>query len=926
MTDDRFRTGGAFDAMPSKDSSVASRLIGRTLSGYEICDLAGQGGMGYVFGAKRAEGDFDRRAAIKIVPATMASPEVARRFRTEVQILAKLNHASIAQLYDVGETDEGWPYFIMEYVDGHPIDDYCKSKGIGVDGRVAMLSEVVRAVRFAHARLVVHRDLKPSNVLVTGDGKPKLLDFGIAKLLEPGTDQHTIAHRPMTPKYASPEQLLGSDITTGSDIYQLGVLFISVFGEELPFTGTTLKDAIKRAAAGEDASISDSVKKRLPTDLTAIITRCLHSDPEDRYPDVNALLTDLIRYQDGYPVHAREGSVLYRVRKLIRRNTPATVFAVLAAVIAIGGGAYYAVNMTKARDLAENRARTSSQVLQAMSSMIAETYSELIETRSNRSSALENNPQLQNEPLRLALERTDRLIESVVTDDLEIRGQLLLVQGMTNRELNRLDTARTQLDESLGIAQSTNNAASEVAVLHELMKLELFESKNSAARQHLDVALEIFAGNVVPDKLRADVFVTGTHIETDLGHSELALEFAQMAIDILERQPGPPSITLPRAYVELGSIYGRLEQRELLREWMEKAIQLYIELEGPSYRGLATAYSGLAFSYALNGEYELALDYFRRELEVSMANFGEQHVRTSLGLINSAIALRRMGRYEEAIDNMLRAEDILLNVSSDDTQRFSTLYTNLGNVYKDVSDFQKALETYEKGLVRIEDHESNPRDLAYLLNNSGDLLNKMGRTAEGQERLRRALTEKTRIFGADNISTARTILLLVEAQVQTGMFTDADKLLADAETIYKETYGLDHTKMSFLELVKGKHARAHGDLDVARQLIENCFGRRLEEYHENHSDVLTVALELARTELVAGDAERAQYWLDKTVEGTAELASHTIEYIESRLVKAEILSAQGKGREAQELKNELADVLLTRFPDRSDWKDRMSGI
>lgn len=925
MTDNRFSTGGAFDALPSDEESLASRLVGRVLSGYQIEGLAGKGGMGYVFRASRAERDFERLAAIKIVPSTLASSELASRFRTEVKILAKLNHASIAQLYDAGETEEGWPYIVMEFVDGQPIDEYCKSQNLGVNDRLTLLADVARAVRFAHARLIVHRDLKPSNVLVAADGKPKLLDFGIAKLLEPGTDQHTVAHRPMTPKYASPEQLLGSDITIGSDIYQLGILFLTVLGQELPFENTSLQDAIRRAAANQDADISEKTRKDLSPDLIAVITHCLHSDPDDRYSDVNALLRDIESYLHGFPVSARKGTAMYRLRKLVHRNIPATIFAVLALAIALGGSAYYAINITAARNVAENRARTSSQVLQAMSRMIAETYSELIETRSARSSPAAEED-LQNEPLRLALERTNRLIESVETDDPSIRGELLLVQGLTNRELNRFDISKRQLDEALELMVSTNNTEGRVNVLNELLKLASSESSNIMTRKYLDAALEIIDTSPVSDKTQADLYVTATEIETDLGNPNEALMYAQKAIAILEAMPGKPPTSLARAYTKAGLIYGRLEQREELREWTQKGVDLFIELEGPNYRGLASAYSGLAFSYALEGDYEPALKYFQLEHDISRANFGEQHLRSAIGLVNMGIALRRMNRLEEAADSLLRAEVIMINVAGDDSRRLSGLYTNLGNVYQDMGDLDRAAETFERGLALFDPAESNPRDYAYLLNNTGDLLSVMGHTNEGQQRLREALDEKTRIFGANNISTARTLLLLVNTQIQTGVFTDAEDLLRNAESIYAATYTSDHTKMSFLELIKGKYAREKGDLIRAQQLITSAYTRRLEEYDETHPDLLLVALEMARTEFALGDFGEARRWLDIAVAGYTESADSSLEIIEIDLINAELLAAEGDIDTAMQIERDLTQTIATHFPARTDWQSRLKAL
>ena len=925
MTDDRFRTGGAFDALPNQAEELLAKLHGRVLSGYKIDRLLGSGGMGYVLHATRVGGDFDRVAAIKVVPATLRSSELVQRFRTEVQILAKLNHASIAQLYDAGETAEGWPYLVMEYVDGSPIDAYCANNNLSVDDRAALMIGVVHAVRFAHARLIVHRDLKPSNVMVDTNGNPKLLDFGIAKLLEPGTTQHTVGHLPMTLRYASPEQLLGADITIGSDIYQLGILYLAVLAEETPSESTTLQDAIRNAASGRDVTISARAAALIPGDLLAIIVRCLHSDPDDRYLDVNALLSDLVRYSEGYPVDARKGSRLYRLKKLVQRNVPATAFAALATAIAVGGTASYTVEVTKARRLAEERAETSGQVLRAMSGMIADTYSELIESRSSRSVGKADEAQLQNEPLRLVLERTEQLIDGVVTDQPELRAELLLVQGMTNRELSRLDIARYQLDESLALMRESGNTTGETAVLHEMMKLELFGSRSTTALKHLGEAVAIIDTHPVPLPLQAEVFTTAIGIQTDLANQDSALQYAKKAISILESLPDGPTTELARAYTELGSAYGRLEQYAPLREWHQRAIDLYLDLEGPSYRGLSTAYSGLAYSYALQGEYDPALEYFGKELEVAMANFGEQHIRTVIGYTNIGIALRRMGRYDEAIGNYLRAEAILHNVSGNDTTRFTSLYINLGNAYRDNGDLDKAADAYAKGLA-FDGENVLPRDRASLLNNSGQLMLIEGDVQAAHARLRLALQKKSEIYGTDNISTARTQLLLVRALTRSGALADIPPMLADADRAFMSTYGSDHRKLSFLEFVYGEYYLALGDTDKARSVLLSAHEHRSEEYNPNHLATLPILFALARTELAAGNAGMARQWLKKTRAGVAPLRPSQIELVEAKVLEAEVLTAEGRTGQAQTAKTEARTLLAAHFPARSDWQQRLRAI
>ena len=921
--DELFRTGGALDAMTGVGEDPAAFLTGKVLNGYVVGERIGKGGMGQVFRASRADADFERTVAIKVVPASLASSELARRFRTEVQILAKLDHPAIAQLYDAGTTEEGWPYLVMEYVDGQPVDAYAADRELDFEARVRLLRNITAAVRFAHARLVVHRDLKPSNVLVTRDGKPKLLDFGIAKLLEPDTPSHTVAHYPMTPRYASPEQLLGADITIGSDIYQLGLLGLAVLGEDLPFPDSSLEDAIRRAADGEDAVLSNAARSRIPADLVAIISRCLHADPDDRYADVNALHADLTRYLDGFPVEARKGSRLYRLNKLVRRNVPATLFATLAAAIAIGGSTYYAISMADARNVAEARAETSSRLLQAMSSMIADTYSELIESRGSRAAG---DAQLGNEPLRQVLERTDRLIDSVTTADPSIRGELLLLQGKTNRELSRPELAAPQLEQALELMRKTGNARGEAAALDELTRLALVEARITDAEAYLAKALAVAERETLPARVEAGIYATGAHLNTDLADREKAYEYGLQAAALLEALPEGPSTELARTYVELGRSESYLERRDAARVWYVKAIDLYTELEGPRYRGLTSAYSGLAITYAQAGEYDEARRHFERELDISLANYGELHIRTAIGLSNLGLALNRLGDYGSSLDNYQRALRIIREVSPRDLNRLAAVYTNLGNTYVNLGRLEEAAETFREGIAISRSDDVPRRNLASLLNNSGQLMLDRGLYDEADAQLRESLVVKSEVFGPDNITTARTMLNLVRLQLESGGAGDAERLLADAEAVYRETYGPDHRRLSFMELMRGRFHLSRDELNEARGWLMQSHAHRLEEYDETHQFTLMTVFELVRLELLAGDAAAARSWLERTAAGVATLEPWQMERIEATVLEAEILFAEGRRAEALEKKFAALELIEAHFPDRSDWRRRLAAM
>ncbi len=337
---------------------------------YRLLRSIGRGGMGSVYLAHRDDDTFARQVAIKLVRPDMQIAPVLRRMRTERQILATFEHPNIARLYDGGATDAGLPYFVLEYIDGTPIDAYVDEHRLSLDQRLHLFDRVCHAVHYAHQRLVVHRDIKPSNILVTKEGEPKLLDFGIAKLLDPthaasGHEATAAWHRLMTPSYASPEQIEGGPITTASDVYSLGVLLYQVLTGRLPydFEGLSITEIGRRLRLGEppppsqaaapDSEGSVDCRRQLRGDLDAIVQKALRPTPDERYESVDALIADLRRFRDGRPVKARHGTWRYRVRKLLARHRVAAIVTAGIAALTIGFGitlAQQAVRLAQERD------------------------------------------------------------------------------------------------------------------------------------------------------------------------------------------------------------------------------------------------------------------------------------------------------------------------------------------------------------------------------------------------------------------------------------------------------------------------------------------------------------------------------------------------------------------------------------------------
>ncbi|QYO65311.1 serine/threonine-protein kinase [Leptolyngbya sp. 7M] len=340
----------AFD-LTRKLFEETSPKAGRTFGNYRIVSELGRGGMGSVFLVERIDGEFKQNAALKVIRNTVADAETERRFRMEREILATLHHPNIAQLYDGGLSDNGEPFFVMEHVEGLTLSEYVRTANSPLNERLGLFLKICSAVDYAHRNLTVHRDLKPSNILITPDGEPKLLDFGLAKLLdEQGgeKDQTETMFRAFTPAYASPEQILGKRVTIASDIYSLGVILYELLTDSKPFVfdgmsleeivrTITASDPVRPSSVGQKGSSSAVLRPSVASDLDTIAMKCLEKEPERRYATAADLAADIQRFLDGMPILARPSTFSYRASKFVRRNWKSVAAGTLAAVSLITG-------------------------------------------------------------------------------------------------------------------------------------------------------------------------------------------------------------------------------------------------------------------------------------------------------------------------------------------------------------------------------------------------------------------------------------------------------------------------------------------------------------------------------------------------------------------------------------------------------------
>ena len=439
-----------------------ARLTGMRAGAWRLLREIGRGGMGTVYLAERDDGAYTQQAAVKLLRADWPGSEMNRRLEAERQILAGLDHPGIARLLDGGSTDDGRPFLVLDYVDGLPIGRWCDERRLGVNQRIRLFLQVCAAVAHAHRCLIVHRDLKPSNILVTKDGQVKLLDFGIAKLLQGAGAASTQTLRSFTPEYASPEQVSGAPITTGVDVHALGLLLYELLTGKRAFgqgdsTPAAYEQAIlheqalapsRAAGEGSDAALRaerlqltpSALSARLRGDLDAVVAKALRKEPEQRYPSVEALADDLNRHLSLEPVRARRGAWRYRSGRFLRRHALAAGFATLALVAVLAGSAFslWQASIARAeRDRAQIAATTAEAVTNFLTQLLAKATPD-----AGKGKELS---------VRDALDLAATDLDKKFADQPEVRARVQMLLGNVYTILGDYDKAEVQLRAGLEV-------------------------------------------------------------------------------------------------------------------------------------------------------------------------------------------------------------------------------------------------------------------------------------------------------------------------------------------------------------------------------------------------------------------------------------------------------------------------------------------
>ena len=653
----------------AQDLLAESHLVGQVFGAYALVEPLGSGGMGSVWLARRSDGHFEGTAAVKLLSAALLGAEGAARFRREGTILARLKHPHIAQLIDAGVSQVGQPYLVLEYVPGEPIDRWCDHRALDVASRVRLFLDVLAAVAYAHSNLVVHRDLKPSNVMVSTEGRVKLLDFGIAKLLEgecedgPPTPVTQAAGRAFTPAFAAPEQVLGERATAATDVYALGaLLYLLLAGRHPAGPPGTPAAALLRAiletapdrpsdvvhdpraapaeallaTASQRASTPERLRRELRGDLDTIVAKALKKRPEERYASVTALAEDLRRYLAQEPILARPDSLAYRASKFVRRNARSLAAAAAAVLALVAVVAFYGNRLADERDRERLAAQKAAKVSAFLTGLLSNADPFEAADR-------------QEPTVRSLLDLGATRVQKDLATQPELQREMLTLWGRIYERRGAYERALPLLHQAVALGRRTLGRSRELAQsLNDLGVAQRQKAEWDAARATLEEALAM--RRQVLGAEHPEVAVTESELGRvllDQGRLDEAEAHFRSALGLRRKVLGPAEHDTATSMSDLGLLLrekGDLAGAEAL---FRETLVVTRKTRGPHHPDVATSLANVAQS--VNERDPAAAEpMFRQALAIGQASLGRDHPRNAQRLVYLAGALRLEGKLAEA--------------------------------------------------------------------------------------------------------------------------------------------------------------------------------------------------------------------------------------------------------------------------------------
>jgi serine/threonine-protein kinase len=800
------------------------------LGPYRLLHRIGSGGMGTVYLARRDDEQYERLVAVKILHSGLEATEVYHRFLAERQILARLEHPNIARLYDGGSTEEGRPFLVLELIEGLPVDVYCDRHRLTVDQRLDLFRRICGAVQYAHQNLLVHRDIKPANILVTQEGEPKLLDFGIAKQLEPGAEESGAMTRTglrvMTPSYASPEQVKGEAITTASDVYSLGVLLYELLVGRSPYRlMSALPHEIERAicdqeperpsqalfradAAAEDRPSSPSpispiapealatarstrpqaLSRRLRGDLDNVLLMALRKEPGRRYPSVAKLAQDLESHLRSLPVTARPDTFLYRTRKFARRHRAAVATA--AAVVLLVAG-FVASLIAQGRQLARERDKARYTL-----SFLVDTFRQAdpFHTRGERLTAQE------------ILDQGARRVSRELASQPDVQAALMDAIGQADLGLGRVDRAAPLLEGALAVRRRTLGPGS----------LEVARSLEQVAAVRFQ--------------------------RSDLKGSEALL---RQSLALKRRRLGNDDVEVARTLNQLGETVatGGPRRAEPLHQ---QALAIARKVEGAEGPTLAASLIALARRADERGDYPAAERLFSQGLAMETRLLGEENPDVIHHQSAYASLLLGQGKFKESEAVLRRTLAVERRIVGEGHPDLAGLYNDLAVTRQAQGDLPGAEALYRQALAgfRVSFGESGSQ-MAETLSNLSTVLEKEEKNEEAVRLQQRALELRRHLYGERHYLVAHSLLHLAKLWLQMGQTAEALSLARQSLAMARETLGPEHPYVAYPSEALGLALRRQGEPAAAEPYLRQSVALLVKGVPSGHPELARARLELA---------------------------------------------------------------------------------
>ncbi|MEM0961040.1 MAG: serine/threonine-protein kinase [Bacteroidota bacterium] len=647
MEADGFLSEAAADRAVHLLTEGGPDVAGERVGPWEVIELLGEGGMGAVYRARRADGAYDQNVALKMIGRGLAPPTLLDRFRLERQILAGLRHPNVSRLLDGGLSDAGQPYFAMELVEGEPITDYVERRQLDTEARVRLFRQVTDAVAYAHRRLVVHRDLKPSNVLVAEDakGRPRatLLDFGIAKLLDDDGELQTRTGGALTPEYAAPEQISGGEITTATDVYALGVLLYELLSGRRPHETAGLSPTATEQALQTLPPPPTAASGQRVSDLDAVVLKALAPEADRRYPSADAFGDDLDSFLGGLPVQAKAPTAVYRIQTFVRRHPAGVAMAAALALLLVG---FSVVTATQARRLADERDRAETEARK--SEEVATFLGNLFDVSNPLSPQAVRGDTL---TARTILARGADRIETDLADDPAVQVEMMERIGLVYTNLGLYDEAEALLDTALTRSQGAfgdeSPEASQILLSLGQHWHERGEYEQSAAlyRQSLDIRQLALGGD--HESTAETQHYLGVTLK-DLGELDESEALLRDALVTRRAVLGDTSLQVAYTLNSLGNVLRLQERLGEANEAFAEVLAIRRDRLGSDHPSTAVTISNLALALRDEERFDEAEPLLRESLGHFRRELGEEHLYVAIGLNNLADTLMKQDKDGEA--------------------------------------------------------------------------------------------------------------------------------------------------------------------------------------------------------------------------------------------------------------------------------------